>query len=209
MDRTSVVIDIQVNDIGQKRLNLRSNLLVANLIAAVKDKFNLDGNFQVQLESARRPLRDDSPLDRAGVTEGAVLVFSPVTEASGTREAIRLGVRRKFSKEFRRVYLQEERSLGEYDLGWHPAIIGRQDRRDPSQNKLLAVALDDLAQATTVSHHHACITEAEGTFYIESVNNYNPTYVADERLRPWRPYPLPAGARIQLGRVALNFYVVG
>jgi FHA domain len=208
MERTSLTIDIKVNEIGSKPINVRSNLLVANLIAAVKDKFNLDGNYELRLSEARRPLREAVPLDTAGVAEGSVLVFSSVVEASGTRDALLLGVRYGFSRQFRRVYLVEERRLAEFELAWQPAVLGRENRRDPSQNKLLAVALDDVEEATTVSHHHACITEADGGFFVEAVNDYNPTYLDNERLRPWRKSPLPAGARIQVGRVALNFYVV-
>jgi hypothetical protein len=209
MDRLNVTLDIQVNNIGSKRVNLRSSLLVANLVAAVKDKFNLDGDYKVLLSDSGRALNAHSPLEQAGVADGSVLVFSPVVEASGTRDAILLGVRQPFSRSFQRVYLQEERGLGEHDLAWQPAVIGRENRREPSQNKLLAVNLGEAEGATSVSHHHACITEADGAFFIESINQYNPTYVDDTRLRPWTRHPLPAGSRIQVGRVALNFYVVG
>lgn len=208
MDRITVTIDVQVNDIGPKNVNVRSNLVVSNLISAVKDKFSLDGQYQLRLPNSRRPLPVDRPLDQAGATEGAVLVFAPIATTTGTREAIRRGSRLPFSQQFRRVYLLEARSLMEFDLGWQPAIIGRKDRRDPSMNKLLAVALDEVENATTVSRHHACITEAEGAFFIESISDNNPTYLSDERVRRTAKTSLPAGSRIQVGRIALTFYVV-
>ena len=77
-------------------------------------------------------------------------------------DAIRRGLRARLSKNFKRVYLQEDRALAEYDLAWQPAVIGRKDHRDPSKNKLLAVDLGDMEEAPSISRHHACITEAGG-----------------------------------------------
>ena len=209
MDRLNVTIEVQVNEIGSKHVNLRSSLVVANLVTAVQDKFNLDGKFQIRLQNARRALAANSPLDQAGVTEGSVLVFSPVVEATGTREAILRGQRQPIGQGLRRIYVQEERSLSEFDLRWQPAVIGRKDRRDPFMNKLLAVALDDVQGASSVSRHHACITEKDGQFFIESLSETNPTYLGDSRLRPGSKHSLPAGSRIQFGGIALNFYIVG
>lgn len=208
MDRMNVTIEIQANGITPRRVNLRSSLLVSNLIATTKDKFNLDGNFELRLKDSRQPLKPDSELDEAGVTEDSVLVCSRVLEATGTLDAIKRGAREGLSKKFKRVYLQDERNLIEYDIAWQPAIIGRKDVRDPSKNKLLAVDLEDLEEATTVSRHHACITEQNGSFFIESINERNPTFLGDARLRPGVKHPLPAGSKIRAGRVAVTFHVI-
>ncbi|MBI3362211.1 MAG: FHA domain-containing protein [Chloroflexi bacterium] len=204
----TVTIEIRANDIGPKQANLRSSLVAANLITTIKDKFNLDGNFELLLQNSRQPLSAESALDRAGVAEGSTLIFSRVVEGTGTAEAIERGVRLRLSKKFKRVYLQEERTLGEYDIAWHPAIIGRKDRRDPSKNKLLTADLDDLEESQTVSRHHACITEKDGSFFIESTNEHNPTYLGDTRLKMGLKYPLPIGSRIRVGRVSLVFYII-
>lgn len=209
MDRMTLTIDISAQGIGPRRVNLRSNLVVANLVATIKDKFNLDGDFRLRLESSRQPLPPEAELDAAGVTEGAVLICAPVAEATGTLEAIQRGARDRLSKNFKRVYLQEERSLVEYDLAWQPAVLGRRDRRDPSQNRLLAVNLEDAEESSTVSRHHACVTEQAGSFFIESVNEHNPTFLGDARLKPGVKYPLPVGSRIRVGRVTLTFYIIG
>jgi hypothetical protein len=209
MDRMTLTIDIQANDVGTKPVNLRSSLLVSSLITTIKDKFNLDGDFDLRLENSRQSLPAEAPLDQAGVTDGAVLICAPVAQDTGTLEAIERGVRIRLSKNFKRVFLQEERNLIEYDLAWHPAIIGRRDRRNPSRNRLLAVDLDDLEEAPTVSRHHACITEENGSFFLESLNDHNPTYVGDTRLRHGLKYPLPPGSRIRIGRVVLEFFSIG
>jgi len=208
MDRVNVTIDVQANDIGAKRVNLRGSLRVGNLIATIRDKFNLDGEFQIRLENSRQPLPPEAELDESGVTDGSLLICSRVVEASGTLEAIRHGVRENLSKKFKRVYLQDERNLTEYDIAWQPAIVGRKDVRDPSKNRLLAVDLEDLEESYTVSRHHACLVEKEGSFFIESINERNATLLGDTRLRFGVRYPLPAGSKIRVGRISLTFYVV-
>ena len=208
MDRMNLKLDIQTGSIGIKKVNLRSSLLVDNLIATIKDKFNLDGEFELRLANGRQPLPHGLELNRAGVTDGAVLIVKPILESTGTLDAIRFGVRTRLSKNFRRVYLQEARALVEYDLAWQPAVIGRKDHRDPSKNKLLAVDLGEMEEATTISRHHACITEEGGSFFLESINEHNPTYLGDNRLRFGVKYPLPVGSRLGIGRVSLTFYTV-
>src|SRR5690349_16825996 len=153
MDRMNLKLDIQAGSVGIKKVNLRSSLLVDNLIATIKDKFNLDGEFELRLSNARQPLPPGLELDRAGVSDGAMLVVTRIMESTGTLDAIRLGTRTRLSKNFKRVYLEELRALAEYDLAWQPAVIGRKDHRDPSKNKLLAVDLGDMEEATSISRH--------------------------------------------------------
>jgi len=209
MDRMNLKLDIQAGSVGIKKVNLRSSLLVDNLIATIKDKFNLDGEFELRLSNARQPLPPGLELDRAGVSDGAVLVVTRIMESTGTLDAIRLGTRTRLSKNFKRVYLEELRALAEYDLAWQPAVIGRKDHGDPSKNKLLAVDLGDMEEATSISRHHACITEEGGSFFLESVNEHNPTYLGDNRLRFGVKYPLPVGSRLGIGHVSLTFYTIG
>ena len=208
MDRMNVTIDIRSGGVGARRVNLRSSLVVGNLIATIQDKFTLDGIFELHLDNARQALPETAELDQAGVKEGSVLVCSRVMIATGTQEAIARGTRLRLSKNFKRVYLQEERELIEFDMVWQPAIIGRRNQRDPSQNKLLVADLGDAEEAPSVSRHHAAITEEGGSFFLESLNEHNPTYLGDTRLRYGVKYPLPVGSRIGIGRLALTFYAV-
>lgn len=214
-DRLNLTLDIQASRIGLKRVNVRANLLTASLIANIKDKWNLDGNYEVRLApqhgglaETKQALSLEMPLDQAGVVEGATLVCERIQESSGTADLIQRGTRTTFSKNFQRIYLQEERRLTEFDLAWQPAIIGRRDQHDPSKNKLLAAPLDDLEEGNTVSRHHACLTEKSGAFFIEALNPDNATYLGGQRLRPHMPYPIEPGESIQLGRITLKFYVV-
>lgn len=208
MDRLNLKLDIQAGSIGVKKVNLRSSLLVDNLIASIKDKFNLDGEYELRLSSGRQPLPPSLELDRAGVTDGSMLVVTRIMASTGTLDAIRRGMRARLSKNFKRVYLTEERAMAEYDLAWQPAVIGRKDHHDPSKNKLLAVDLGDMEEATSISRHHACITEDGGSFFIESINEHNATYLGDSRLHFGVKYALPVGSRLGIGRVSLTFYTI-
>lgn len=208
MERLNLNLDIQAQNIGVRRVNVRSSLLVGNLIAAIKDKFNLDGNYELRLADAHAPLAEERALTEAGVMEGSTLVCTRLRERTGTMDAIRRGERVPFSKPFKRVYFSEQRSLNEYDLAWQPAIIGRRDHRNPTNNRLLAVDLEELEELPSVSRHHACVLEKNGSFFIEAIQERNPVYLDGERLRPGVQYDLPAGALLQVGRIWLTFHLV-
>ena len=209
MDRRNLTLDIQADNIGAKRVNVRGSLTVGNLIATVKDKFNLDGEFQLKVAKASEPLALETPLDQAGVEEGGTLVCVRVTEATGTLDAIRHGERQRFSKAFKRVWLVEDSTLAEYDLTWQPAVIGRKDHRNPMNNRLLAVDLETVEELPTVSRHHACITEKRGQFVLEDIQGRNPVYLDGTRIRQGTLHPLTAGQTIQVGRVRLTFNLMG
>lgn len=208
MDRMNLTLDIRANEIGPKQVNVRSNLVIANLIAEIQDKFNLDGTLQLQMEGQAAPLGLAVPLDRAGVIEGSTLVCDRVMEDTGTMEAIQRGVRHELEGKFKRIYLTEQRTLTEYEIGWQPAIIGRKDHRNPSNNRLLAVDLEGVEDLPTVSRQHACITLDRGSVFLESIQPRNPTFLDGARLKTGIRYPLNAGSAIQVGRVTLTFNII-
>jgi FHA domain len=208
MDRLKLTLNIVPNDIGAKEVDVRRSLVVANLLAEIQDKFNLDGTLELQEEKGR-PLEPSESLDRLGVADGATLVCDRVVEDTGTADAIASGVRESIEGQFKRVYLEEEHTLTEYDVTWQPAVVGRIDRRDPSKNRLLAVDLESIEDLPTVSRHHACITLKGGKFYIEPLSPRNPTYLDGKVLKMHRKVPMAAGARLQVGNVFLTFNVIG
>src|SRR4030043_82627 len=105
MDRLHLTLEVRADNIGARRVNVRGSLTVENLIATIKDKFNLDGEFRLTLQGASEPLVPETPLDHAGVEEDSTLLCVRVTEATGTVDAIRGGERHEFSKAFKRVWL--------------------------------------------------------------------------------------------------------
>jgi hypothetical protein len=208
MDRLNLTVDIKPNKIGPKEINVRNTLLVGNLIAEIQDKFSLDGTLQLHPKGTREPFAWDSPLDQSGIEDGAIIICEMVVEDTGTLDKIELGVRDSIGGDFKRVYLAEKQTLAEYDLIWQPAIIGRRDHRNPSNNRLLAVDLEDIEDLPTVSRHHACITSSGGKFYIEQIQKRNPTFVDGKKLTPNTKSPLPAGSVIQVGRISLTFNIL-
>lgn len=208
MDRINLTLDIRPNEIGEKPINVRSSLMIANLIAEIQDKFNLDGTLQLQLEGQAAPLNLSVPLERAGIAEGSKLVCDRVMEDTGTMEAIERGVRHALEGKFKRIYLTEQRTLTEFDVAWQPAIIGRRDHRNPSNNRLLAVDLESVEDLPTVSRQHACITLDRGSIFVESIQPRNPTFLDGARLKTGIRYPLNAGSAIQVGRVTLTFNII-
>ncbi|MCJ7677284.1 MAG: FHA domain-containing protein [Anaerolineales bacterium] len=209
MDRLHLTLDIRAGNIGAKRVNVRASLTVGSLITTIKDKFNLDGEFRLSSAGAAEPLSLEIPLEAAGVHDESTLVCLPVTEATGTLDAIRAGERHGFSKAFKRVWLAESSTLAEYDLAWQPAVIGRKDHRNPMHNRLLAVDLEHVEDLPTVSRHHACITEKRGQFYLEDIQGRNPVYLDGTRVRQGTQQTLSAGQSIQVGGVRLTFNLMG
>lgn len=204
-ERYTITLDIKPKKIGKKKVNLRNNLIVANLIAEIQDHFSLDGNLALQPESADKPLDSESRLNQAGIEDGDVLVCRQVQRDTGTRDAIARGVREPLPEGYKRVFLEEERTRTEYELEWQPAIIGRWDHRDPSKNRLLVADLEGLEELPTVSRHHACITVEDGKFFLEQLAARNPTYLEGTKLEQNQKYPLEPGDKIQLGRISLTF----
>jgi hypothetical protein len=203
MNRLELTIAIKAINKPPRKVNVRADLPVADFVTAIKDHFNLDGQYELRQTGTRQPLDGQKTLVEAGVRHGAALDCLVVQERSNTPELIQSGDKRRFSQTFGRVYFRDQNSLTEYELRWWPAIIGRRDIADPSRNKLLAVDLE----AGGVSRHHACVTEASGAFFIEALAENNPVFVEGKKLKVGLKYPLPTGTTIQLGQVLLNFNV--
>lgn len=206
MDR--IVLSVDIEGIGTRRVNVRRDLHVRNLIDEVRGKFNIEqGTYGLRLDD--QPLAPDRTLEQLGIPDGAQLVFCPETQRKSDAELmIEAGERLPISL-LPQVYLEEEREGLLYELGWQPAIIGRADRASPAKNKLLAVDLTSLRGSEFVSRNHACITEINGQYYIEGLSKRNPTYVNNEPLQTGEPYILQPGDRVRIGRIDLIFHMQG
>jgi hypothetical protein len=210
MNRMNLTLHFQItdNDIAPRSINVRSSLMVANLIDIVKNKFNLVGNYELRLRDSEQALDPGQGLDQLGVQDGGELACVSIRDVSNTLDLIDRGLRMPFEQSFKRVYLLEQRLLKEYDLLWQPAIIGRRNRQNPHKNRLLAVDLDGFEDLPTVSRHHACITEQDGAFFLESIHLQNPTYLDDVKLQLNVKLPLHAGSTIRVGKVQLIFNLI-
>ncbi len=207
MDRLTITLEIREGNLKPQPVNVRGNMTAGNLVLIVKDKFNLVENYELRLKGGTQALPEEAPLDQAGVSDGSTLIVTRVLQATGTLDRIARGERKPFSKTFSRVYLREDHTRNEYELIWQPAIIGRRDHRNPANNRLMALDLEDLEELPSVSRHHACITEAGGTFFIEPLQARNPVYVDGQRVTEGMQMPLQPGVTIQVGRLGFDFLV--
>ena len=208
MGRTTLAVNFQIDQLnGDKRINIRSNLTAGDLMTAIQRQYSLDGLYE--LKFAGRPLDPALPLDEQGVADNSRLQFSNIEiKRSDTAEMIARGERRELTVQKQRVYFRDDREGTEYDITWQPCVIGRRDPRDPARNRLLAVDLEEAGDALSVSRHHACVMEDGGVFYVEGLNQRNPTYVNDVPLRFGTRALLHAGDRVLVGKISLTFYIM-
>jgi hypothetical protein len=110
------------------------------------------------------------------------------------------------------VYLREQAAGTVYKLHWQPAIIGRPDKQ--TRNELLAVNLGAHAAGAHVSRRHAQISEENGSFYITSLSQQNPTSIRDAKgaiiaMLGAQKHPLQHGDIISLdySRIMLKFII--
>jgi len=57
-----------------------------------------------------------------------------------------------------------------------------------------------------VSRQHARILQKEGKVFIEDVGSANGTFLNNQRLMPYLPYPLRDGDRIRIGKLELEIH---
>ena len=205
MSRLEITIDIKPNGIGAKRINARASMTIANLVTIVKDKFNLDSDLVMVRPDNQQPVPAEHTLEQTGVREGGTLLCMRLGRSTGTLDAISAGARKPFGKRFTRAFFREADSLREHDLLWWPAVIGRRDTNDPARNRLLAVDLYDINNASTISRHHVCVIEKDGAHYLESIQDKNPTYINGSKLRPGEQQMLKPGSEIALGTARLTY----
>jgi hypothetical protein len=207
MNRLELGIDLNDGAKKPRKINVRADIMAGALLSAIKDHYSLNGEYELRLPGSEKGLAADAPVNGQGLASGALLRCVPVRVQSNTPALIDAGQRRKFSQKFTRVFLLDQAALTEYDVTYWPAVLGRRDRSDPARNKLLAIDLEGAEVQPTVSRHHACITEQDGQFFIEALQDNNPLYANGQRLEPRYKHPLSTGATLQLGTIKLSFNV--
>ena len=79
-------------------------------------------------------------------------------------------------------------------------VIGR--RLMPTSEPLLDLS-DFNGYKMGLSRRHAMIRQAESGYEVIDLASTNGTWLDDERLIPYAPYPLPSGSRLLLSRIRL------
>jgi hypothetical protein len=206
MDRVVITIDVGIEDIGERQVNVRRNLHLQTLIDEIRNRFDiLDENYGLRRKGDSDPLNPTRTLEQHDVQNGETLELVPLDRSVSEAELLVTAGERLPISEDNQVYLQEERQGQVYEIRWQPAVIGRADQRDPSRNRLLAVDVSGLRGAEYVSRQHAAILEEQDQYYLESLNVRNPTYINNAPLPYSERHVLQPGDRIDVGRITLVF----
>ncbi|HOU11850.1 MAG TPA: FHA domain-containing protein [Anaerolineae bacterium] len=103
------------------------------------------------------------------------------------------------------LVIQDSQTTLHLPQGKAEIIIGRDD---PISNLFPDIDLTDYGgDKTGVSRQHARILFQNGRFFLEDRNSTNHTYLNEQLLEPWQPYPLRHGDEICFGRLKVRFYL--
>ena len=205
-ERISVTITSELFDDPVQEASIKANLTVRDLIQETLTEFSLpDGSYSLLLENSNKPLLPSQNLKESGVQTGASLVFR--REQGHTRAMARISAtHRQLITEATQPVLREIQTGKEFTINWQPAIIGRPDKHNPDSKERLAIDVESLPDAQTVSRKHASIgVDDQGRYFIEGLNSHNPTFVGSRALAPGEKYMLKPGEVITLGKVQFQF----
>lgn len=212
MDRVILTITSDLFDEADRRqeVSVRANLTVRALIEEIRREFNLlDAGYRLTLAGQREALPLDRTMEQLGLQTGAELVFERDRHRLDQRVIARGGQYFEAVSQPGRARLREAASGQVFPIEWQPAIIGRPDAANPATAQALAVDASTLPEGRTVSRRHAQITERAGTYYLEALNERNPTLLNGQPLALGERRALSPGDRIRVGLMELVFEVPG
>ena len=185
-----------------QRAKVKGNLSANELIQEILNEFgdeteNRPENYLLFRGENQKPLAGKQELVLQGVREGDTLVFTSLSEAQ------RQNLGQSFS-----AYLQMRGTSDKFEIAWQPAIIGRPDPINKSQNDLLAVNLDGFPNSLRVSRQHAQIKVKKGKYLLQALADRNPTYLNGKQLEINKSYPLQTQDVIRVGysQIELVFF---
>lgn len=204
-------VTIDVFGEADQQAAVRKTLVVRELIEEILREFSdLDRRapdaYALYLEGSSKALDRDKTLPDQQVVPNSNLVFGWASDLalSWTPPAAAvLQPGRQTLSGLSRATLQDEKSRKIFPIQWQPAIIGRPDV-DPTHNELLLFNAERLANGRRVSRRHAQITEQEGQYFIESLNERNPTYLNNSKEPISGRTLLQSGDLIRLGESTIS-----
>jgi len=187
----------------QKEILARMTLTIKDLIAeTLKNVKDLDEEGSYAFYYAAVPdmrIATDQPIDPATYVHelaSDVLRFGYFREDSG---AI--------------VTLVESSTNREFVLDHFPAVLGRRKPNQTEDDLTVDVAsgTGKIVNAGYVSGRHAVINYRDGRYYIEQLNDHNPVWVDDQKIKFGEPKELRNNSIIRLGnKICVEFtFVLG
>ena len=208
MDRIILTItsDLFDDEDQTQEASVRANLTVRALMDEIRREFSLlDADYKLTRPGSDEPLPLDKTMEQLGLQTGAELVFERDRRRLSQRIVSRGGQFFQAVTRPGQAFIQNAETGKVYPIDWQPAIIGRPDATNPASAEALAVDVSAFAEARTVSRRHAQITERGGIYYLEGLNERNPTFLNGRELKLGEKHALTPGDQIRLGRVELVF----
>jgi hypothetical protein len=209
MDRVTLTITSDLfDDNPQQEASVRANVTIRTLIEETRREFNLmEGNYILTPVGEQEPLPHDQTLEQLGVLMGSELVFQRERHSISQHMVVRGGHFFQPIADAPPAFVREGSSGTVFDIGWHPAIIGRPDATNPASGDMLAINLGDMEEARTVSRQHARILVQAGNYFLEPLAQRNPTFINDVEMEYGEKKRLKTGDKIRVGQVALTFHI--
>jgi pSer/pThr/pTyr-binding forkhead associated (FHA) protein len=195
-------IDVKINvfeHTGQ-RASIRKSLQVKMLIEEILKEFDDIGSdsadkYNLKLKGVDRPLDPNLTVNQLDIQPQDELTLGYVQQSL-----------REMLDPADYAVLREVTTGKEFDIQWHPALIGRPST-EVNHNIMLAINMQLVPSGMTISRSHAQITFSNGSYYIEPLSTNNPTFLNGKEI-PFNGYrEIHNGDRISLGqhKVTLTF----
>lgn len=211
MARINVTIVSDLFDEANQEASIRENLPVRTLLSEAKREFNLadDGAYALRFQETGKALDPDKTMEQQGVRAGAILILTRERRPAMREAVANAGVSRSNITGQNRPFLREDMTGKIFEIMWQPAVIGRRDPTNPQSVENLAVNLETIEGAKSVSRYHARMTEDKGKFYLESIADHNPAYLNGSIVRVGDKRLLMPGDKIEVGKITLSFGLRG
>lgn len=196
-------LTIHIFDEPPQHISALQGLTGQELVEAVLAEFpDLDSShaerYGLFLKGQTHPLPLSASLRQLNIQSGDHLAFNWLRQPDLSRVA------RSVAPDVDAILI-EKREGRRFDVHHLPFIIGRGALQDEGQ---LGADLRGFPNEERVSRRHACLTERDGSFFIEPLAPRNPILLNGETLAHGRQHPLQSGDLIELGSsgIILEFF---
>jgi len=195
-----VDVEFDIFEYTGQRARVRKTLTIEVLINEILREFDdipsdSTNKYVLYLKGVEKPLDQEKTIAELDIQPQDELVF----------DRHRTFLRRMLPPDVN-VYFVEEKSAEVFEVQWQPAIIGRTST-DMDHNFSLAVNLQYLPDAKTISRRHAQLTFSDNRFWIEPQAENNPVFLNGREMPFQKKFEIKDGDKIMLGfnRVKLTF----
>jgi pSer/pThr/pTyr-binding forkhead associated (FHA) protein len=181
------------SDQQDQEVIVREQLSVNRLIQEICQEYNFaPANYILRMDDSNVVLNPDRTLEENGVQSGKKLIFEVGNHPSpGKNQYVRAVLRSSTGKQF--------------EIIRQPALIGRPNPSKQLYANMLDADLTDLDPGKTSSRPHGKITQEQGIYYLESMNNDKPAYVNNQMVPVGSKRQLQHGDKLRFGGVILDF----